>query len=141
MKNLEITNASFTFIMGLVVAGLVSKGSFLATAFRYPSDFVFILLGAVLAYLISIFSIRYLAKGYWKESALMYPVYYYGSFGLFADGHLAGWAHSSSMGEKLMMSQMYIVLSLFSLFIPIIIAVISAIHIIFLKAEVKKVRT
>ncbi|MCU8506070.1 hypothetical protein M2F98_21620 [Vibrio vulnificus] len=138
MKELKITNAAITFILALVIAALVSKGSFLATAIRHPSDFIFIMFGAVLAYFISFFSIKYC---FWKESALMYPIYYYGAFGLFADGHLADWAHSGSMGEKLMMSQMYIVLSLFSLFVPIIIVVISVIHILLLNAEVKKLRT
>ena len=141
MKELKITNATITFILGLVIAALVSKGSFLATAIRHPSDFVFILFGAALAYFISFFSVKYLEKGYWKESALMYPIYYYGAFGLFADGHLAGWAHSGSMGEKLMMSLMYIALSFISLFVPVIIVIISVIHIVFLKEEVKKSRT
>ncbi len=141
MKELKITNAAITFILALAIAALVSKGSFLATALRHPSDFIFIIFGAVLAYFISFFSIKYLERGFWKESALMYPIYYYGAFGLFADGHLADWAHSGSMGEKLMMSQMYIVLSLFSLFVPIIIVVISVIHILLLNAEVKKLRT
>ncbi|MGI2982711.1 hypothetical protein ACRTDN_23640, partial [Vibrio alginolyticus] len=101
MKELKLTNAVIMFILGMVIAGLVSKGGFLGTAFKYPSDFMFIVFGVLLAYLISGISIKCLQKGYWKESALMYPIYYYGSFGLFADGHLAGWTHSGSIGEKL----------------------------------------
>lgn len=141
MKELRLTNAMITFILGMIIAGLVSKGSFLGTAFKYPSDFMFIVFGGLLSFLISGISIRYLQKGYWKESALMYPIYYYGSFGLFADGHLAGWTHSGGVGEKLMMSQIYILLSLVSVFIPLIIATISIAHIVLLRAEVKKVRT
>ena len=100
MKELRLTNAMITFILGMIIAGLVSKGSFLGTAFKYPSDFIFIVFGGLLAFLISGVSIRYLQKGYWKESALMYPIYYYGSFGLFADGHLAGWTHSGGVGKS-----------------------------------------
>ncbi|MDF4803470.1 hypothetical protein P3592_21760 [Vibrio parahaemolyticus] len=141
MKELKLTNAVIMFILGMVIAGLVSKGGFLGTAFKYPSDFMFIVFGVLLAYLISGISIKYLQKGYWKESALMYPIYYYGSFELFADGHLAGWTHSGSIGEKLMMSQIYIFTSLFSVFVPLIIAAISAAHIVLLRSEVKKHRT
>ncbi|MBS9866924.1 hypothetical protein J4H18_23170 [Vibrio alginolyticus] len=141
MKELRLTNAMITFILGIIIAVLVSKGSFLGTALKYPSDFMFIVFGGLLAFLISGVSVRYLQKGYWKESALMYPIYYYGSFGLFVDGHLAGWTHSGSVGEKLMMAQIYILLSLVSVFVPVIIAAISVAHIIILRVQVKKVRT
>ncbi len=40
-----------------------------------------------------------------------------------------------------MMSQIYILLSLVSVFIPLLIAIISIAHIVLLRAEVKKVRT
>lgn len=64
MKELRLTNAMITFILGMIIASLVSKGSFLGTAFKYPSDFMFIVFGGLLAFLISGVSIRYLQKGY-----------------------------------------------------------------------------
>lgn len=141
MKELRLTNATITFVIAIIIAALISKGRFLGTALKHPSDFLFILFGAVLAYFISSVSIKFLQKGFWKESALLYPIYYYGSLGLFADGHTAGWSHSGDMVEKLVMSQMYILLSFFTLFVPLVIGVISMAHIVLLRAEVKKIGT
>ncbi|MDS1873415.1 hypothetical protein [Vibrio vulnificus] len=71
----------------------------------------------------------------------MYLLYYYGSFGLFSDGHAAGWTHSEGIIEKLVMSQMYILISVFSLFIPLLFIALTITHTFLLYSEVKKART
>lgn len=128
MKWLIITNAFVTFILGMLVAWLVSNGHFLTTAHKHPLDFIFIALGAGLAFLASNFSINDMQRGSWKKSALIYTIYYYGVLGLFADGHAAGWSHSDGFIDKLVMAMIYIFVSIFSVFIPLVLGTISAMH-------------
>ncbi|EOE4687947.1 hypothetical protein ACKB4K_003083 [Vibrio vulnificus] len=141
MDQIKVTNAIVTFLLGLVIAVTVSGGAFLTTAIKYPFDFIFIGLSGFLAFGVSHFSVKYMQRGFWKESVLMYLLYYYGSFGLFSDGHAAGWAHSEGILEKLVMSQMYILISVFSLFIPLLFIALTITHTFWLYSEVKKART
>ncbi|MBH9742351.1 hypothetical protein [Vibrio navarrensis] len=141
MDQIKITNAIVTYLLGLVVAVTVSGGAFLTTAIKYPFDFIFMGLGGFLAFAVSHFSVKYMQRGFWKESVLMYLLYYYGSFGLFSDGHAAGWTHSEGILEKLVMSQMYILISVFSLFIPLLFIALTITHTFLLYSEVKKAQT
>ncbi|OBT01373.1 hypothetical protein A9261_04625 [Vibrio tasmaniensis] len=128
MRWLIIKNALITMTIGFVIVWLSSRGEYLATASVYPTDFVFLWLGVVLAGFASIYTINDIQRGSLHKSAVIYAFYYYGAFGLFADGHVAGWAHSTGYIEKLFMSGFIIFVSLFSIVVPLIVFTISVIQ-------------
>ncbi|MGF1686559.1 hypothetical protein L4C36_07665 [Photobacterium japonica] len=137
MKMLVVTNTVVTVLVGWAIAWLVSRGDFLATASHYPVDFIYMVLGVVLAFFVSNFSVNAIQRGSWKISAFIYIIYYYGAFGLFADGHLADWSHSDGFIDKLLMSGLYIVISLFSVVVPLILIGISIVQAYLLSISVE----
>ncbi|KOO09666.1 hypothetical protein F0252_05700 [Vibrio hepatarius] len=128
MRELIVKNTLVTLVVGSSIIWLISLGDFLATASRYPADYMYLVLGIVLAVLISIYTVRDLEENSWHKSFAIYFVYYFGALSLFADGHQAGWSHSESLLDKLFMSGFYLFVFSFSFVVPLIIGLISFTH-------------
>lgn len=77
-------------MVGFSIIWLISLGDFLATASRYPADYMYLALGIVLAVLVSIYTVRDLEKNSWHKSFAIYFVYYFGALSLFVDRHQVG---------------------------------------------------
>jgi len=135
-----IKNTLFTLVIGFAVIWLISYGKFLTTASKYPVDYVFLIMGVVLAILTSFYTLRDLQRNSWHKSAVIYLVYYYGGLGLFSDGHQAGWSHSDGFVDKVLMAGVYMFVFLFSFFIPLILVAISMIQAYLLSIAVENRR-
>ncbi|BCL73394.1 hypothetical protein TUMSATVNIG1_53700 [Vibrio nigripulchritudo] len=138
MRFLIVINTLITYAVALVVAWHISLGNILSTALTYPSDFAFIGLGTVLALLVSSYTVNDIQQGSWYKSATIYAAYYYGSFGLFADGHIGGWSHSDGFTEKILMSGFYILISMFTVIVPFVLIAFSVLHAYLLSKVVGK---
>ncbi|WP_295890674.1 hypothetical protein [uncultured Vibrio sp.] len=125
MKTLIVKNTLLTLVAGFCIIWIISFGEFLVTASQYPVDYIYLILGIVLAVLISIYTVHDLQRSSWHKSFGIYFTYYFGALGLFADGHQAGWSHSDSFLDKFFMSGIYIFVFSFSFFVPLVIGLLA----------------
>ncbi|MGR5233869.1 hypothetical protein [Vibrio rotiferianus] len=135
MRDTVLNNTIVTFCVCLLVATLATKGNLLTTMLSFPIDFLGLLTLLLLSWLVSGVAILHLERGQWKESILMFLMLYYLAFGIFSDGNTTGLEHSVGVIEKLKMTLVHTVISVSSIYIPIIIVGISVIHLLFLRAH------
>ncbi|GHA52488.1 hypothetical protein ACFFLZ_12880 [Photobacterium aphoticum] len=140
MKTLIVKNTLLTLAVCFSIIWLISFGEFLVTASQYPVDYIYLVLGTVLAVLVSAYTVRDLQINAWHKSFGIYFVYYFLVLGLFADGHQAGWSHSDGFLDKLFMSGIYIFVFSFSFIVPIIIGLLAFTQAYFLSIAVENRR-
>lgn len=117
-----------TYVILFIIMLFASAGELFSNFVSYPVDILMV--------------ICYVGAGYFLVNAIVYKdpknkglglyaltfIYFYSAFACFVDGHVGGWSHSTTLGDKIGIILITMPLYFFTIYIPLIFAVISFAH-------------